>query len=340
MQRRVSLKDVARAAGVHVSTVSRALSRETAKLLSPAVAERIQAVAEEMGYCPNAMAAALRTSRSGAVGMVVPDLTHPAFSVMLRGADEVLGAAGYVPVILSVEHDFRRTSALLRELRGRRVDGILIATAQVDDPFIAAVAREATPMVAINATDIEGAPFPGVVADEAAGVAMVMDHLRDLGHVQISHLAGPAATLTGQARMAAFVANGGDPLWTEHASAYDRAGGHAACHRLLDRFPPGRPGGLTAIVTANDLLALGCLDVLRERGLRCPDDVSLTGFMDLPNMDLIDPPLTTVRVDLLGMGRCAAQKLLSLLTVGAGPQPKMEIMPTSLVVRRSCRPMA
>lgn len=335
MQRKISLKDVARAAGVHVSTASRALNRETAKLLSPGVVAKIQAVAHDMGYCPNVMAAALRTSRSGAIGFVVPDLAHPAFPAMLRGAEQVLGAAGYVLLIMSVEHDFSRAPALLNEMRGRQVDGVIIATAQADDPFIAAALADRTPVVCINAAD-PGGRFAAVMADEAVGIAAVMAYLRGLGHRRIGHLAGPAATLTGGNRLAAFVSYGGDPRRIEAASAYDRPGAHAACRKLLDRFPPGTPDGLTAIAAANDLLALGCLDVLAERGLNCPRDVSLTGLMDLPNMDLIAPALTSVRMDLQAMGELAARMLLPQMTAGLRV-PETAIVPASLIVRESCR---
>lgn len=337
MQRKLSLKDVASAAGVHVSTVSRALNPETAKLLSPAVAEHVRAVAERMGYCPNVAAAALRTSRTGAIGYVVPDLTHPAFPDLLRGVDGILGASGYVPLVLSVEHDFRRAPALLREMRGRRVDGVIIATAQADDPFIAAALADGTPMVSINAAPTETAAFAAVLADEDAGMAAVMAYLRGLGHARIGHLAGPLPTQTGRTRLQSFLVHGGAADRVEHASAYDRPGAHAACRRLLDRFPPGTPGGLTAMVAANDLLALGCLDVFAERGLGCPDDVSLTGFMDLPNMDLVAPALTTVRVDLRAMGEQAARLLLAQMAPG-GAAPQTVVQPVELMIRRSCRP--
>lgn len=339
MQRRIGLKDVAIAAGVHVSTVSRALNPETAKLVSPAVVEHVRALAERMGYSPNAAAAALRTSRTGAVGYVVPDLTHPAFAEVLRGADAVLGAAGYVPLVLSVEHDFRRASALLREMRGRRMDGVLVGTAQVDDPFIAAALADGTPMVSINAAPAAGSNFAAVVADEDAGVAAVMAHLRGLGHGRIAHLAGPAATQTGRSRLAAFIAQGGDADMVELASSYDRPGALEACRRLLERFPPGTAGGVTAIVAANDLLALGCLDVFAERGVRCPRDVSLTGFMDLPNMDMVAPSLTTVSMDLRGMGAQAARMLLGQMAQPGGEPPRVAVTPVSLVARgSSCAP--
>lgn len=335
MRRKPSLRDVADAAGVHVSTVSRALNAETARLLSPEVAERVRAVAEDMGYCPNAMAAALRTARSGAVGLVVPDMTHPAFPAILHGAEAVLGPAGYVLLVMSVEHDFRRAPDLLRQMRSRQLDGVIVATAQADDPFIAAALADDRPMVAINAADPAGA-YPSVIVDEAQGMAAVMEHLHAQGHRRIAHLAGPSVTRTGRARQQAFLTHGGHADRLAAAAAYDRPGAHAACRDLLDRFPPESRDGVTAIVAGNDLLALGCLDVFAERGLRCPDHVSLTGFMDLPNMDLISPALTTVRVDLGGMGEQAARLLLRRMA-GGGQDDGCVVLPVELVVRQSCR---
>ncbi len=339
MQRKVSLKDVARAAGVHVSTVSRALHPETATLLSAEVAKHVRDVAEQLGYCPDVMAAGLRTRRSGAIGLVVPDLTHPAFPAMLRGAEMVLGAAGYVVLVVSVEHDFSRAPALLRQMRGRRLDGIIIATAQADDPFLTAALAEHIPLVAANITAAGDPPaFAWVAADEKSGIGQAMDYLRGLGHTRIGHLAGPTATMTGRGRLAAFLSHGGDGRRVATASIYDRPGAHDACRQLLDRFPPGTADGVTALVTASDLLALGCLDVLNERGLSCPGDLSLVGFMDLPHMDLINPALTTIRTDLPGVGEWAARLLLPQLAASVDrPPPQARLMPVDLVVRRSCR---
>lgn len=331
MNKKPSLKDVARAANVHVSTVSRALNPETAKLLSAEVAARVAEVAAQLGYCPNAMAAGLRTAKSRAVGVVVPDLSHPLFPQMLRGVEGVLRREGYVALVVSVEHDFTRAPAILRELEARRVDGLIVATAQMDDPFLAAALSGGKPMVSVNADDALGR-FPAVMADDAGGIAQALNHLRALGHTRIAHLAGPHATRTGQSRRAAFQQLGGGD-WIEAAASYDREGGANACRALLRRHP-----GLTAIVTANDLLALGCYDALAEAGLRCPEDVSVTGFMDLPYMDLVSPPLTTVRLGQQEMGVLAAGMILDRISHPAAPVRRVQVE-VALVARRSTAPV-
>lgn len=331
MEKGPCLKDVAREAGVHVSTVSRALHPDTARLLSAEVVARIRAIAARMGYCPNASAATLRTQRSGAVAMVVPDLSHPSFPDILRGAQWVLGQAGLICVVYSVEHDFATTEVILREIRARQFDGAIIATAQVDDPFLAALVPSGLPVVAVNAAHPD---CPSVLPDDDTGIALALTHLRGLGHRRIAHLAGPAPTMSGRVRRQAFLAQGGEADLVETASAYTRQGAHQACRALLERAGPGQRGALTAIVAANDLLALGCLDVLRERGLSCPDDVSLSGVLDLPHMDLVAPALTTIHVDSLALGQDAALLLMRRLD-GEPARPQTLRQPVTLVARQS-----
>ena len=179
---------------------------------------------------------------------------------------------------------------------------------------------------------------PFVTPDDHRGIALVMDHLLGLGHERIGHVAGPRDTSTGRARADAFeeMATAAGVFASgviEEATAFAVEPGRAACAALLDRVPD-----LTAICAANDLLAIGCLSVLKERGLRVPEDVSLVGFNDMPLVDFLEPPMTTVRVPQYDMGFRAGQIMLDLLEVDvdseAEPLTSAEL-PGTLVTRRS-----
>lgn len=322
-----TLKQVAAAAGVHVSTVSRALNPATRHLVAAASAERVREVAARLGYRPDVAAAGLRTGRSRLVGALVPGIANPVFGPILGGAAEALAAEGYALIVADPGDDPARATDLVAEFAARRVDGLLLATAaRRGDPALAVARERGLPAVLVNRT----APgVPGVASDDATGMALSVDHLLDLGHRRIGHLGGPPHLSTGHGRLAGFRAamrrhglRGPDAA----ADAYDRAAGAAAAWRLLDA------GGVTAICAANDLLALGAYDALCEAGLRVPADVSVTGHNDMPLVDLVDPPLTTVRIAPRGMGATGARMLLRVI---GGERPEDVTVAPSFVVRRS-----
>lgn len=331
---KTTMSDVARHAGVDVSTVSRALNERTAGMLRAETVDRVLAAAAELGYQPNVLARGLRTQRSHTVGMLLPDLTNPFFPPVVRGLEDALDAGGYTLIVANTDNDARRESRSLASLVGRQVDGLVVATSHIDgDEGAAAVGS--LPVVLVNRRGTDPT-IPAVVPDDEAGVALAVRHLLDLGHVRIGHVAGPPDTSTGRARAAAFAAVAGDagvydPSWVEATDVFGVENGMAACARLLERHPD-----LTAICAANDLLAIGSLRALRASGRRVPDDVSLVGFNDMPLVDLIDPPLTTVRIPQYDMGRQAGELLLQLLE---RPRPRRRRKPVALapelVVRHS-----
>ncbi len=304
------MSDVARHAGVDVSTVSRALNDRTATMLRPETVERVLASVATLGYQPNAIARGLRTQRSQTVGMLVPDITNPFFPPIVRGLGDELVRHGYTLIISNTDNEPEREASDLAGLLSRQVDGMVIATSHVG----AAHTSErlaALPVVLVNRRDDDPtAPF--VVPDDEVGVRAVVDHLVGLGHRSIGHLAGPQDTSTGRARLAAFqraIEDAGvDSAGVEATRIFDIDAGQAACTRLLDGA-----GAMTAIVAANDLLAVGALRALRERGIAVPGGMSVVGYNDMPLVDLLDPPLTTVRVPQYEMGQTAARIMLTLL---------------------------
>jgi LacI family transcriptional regulator len=330
-----TMSDVAAHAGVDISTVSRALNERTAALLRSETVDRVTAAAAELGYRPNVLARSLRTQRSHTIGMVIPDLTNPFFPPIVRGVEDVLDDADYTLIIANTDNDVRREQRSLRSLVGRQVDGLLVATSHLHDGTPGDEELGGLPLVLVNRRGSDP-DIPSVVPDDVAGIDAVVAHLTGLGHHRIAHLAGPQDTSTGRTRAQSFrdamsAAGLDDEDLIEGADLFDIDAGRDACERLLTRRPD-----LTAIVAANDLLAIGCIRAMRDRGLRVPTDVSLVGFNDMPLVDLIDPPLTTVRVPQQEMGRAAARILLDLLGEGGSrTAPTCLELPPELVIRLS-----
>jgi LacI family transcriptional regulator len=328
----VTLKQVAAAAGVHFSTVSRALNPRTRARVKPHVAARVLQAAEQLGYRTNALASSLRTRRSQVVGMVVPDLASLLFPPILEGVEATLLKEGYMTIVANAANDPARLGRILSGMIERQVDGLILATATLHDEALGAGIAARAPVVLINRTD-ESGRAPAVVNDDIRGIGLAVRHLAALGHRRIAHIAGPRRLSTGVTRMRGFnlafgelgLADPRPPVVIE-AEAFTREAGHGACLRLIAEHPD-----ITAIVAANDLLALGCYDGLAERCLSCPSDISVTGYNDAPFMDMVSPPLTTVRIDQHQMGVAAARLLLARMH---GEHVAADVMLRPVLVQR------
>jgi LacI family transcriptional regulator len=310
---RSTVQDVARKAGVHASTVSRALNPATRHRLSAEVAARVIAAAAEMGYVPNGLAASLRTRRSETIGVMLPDITNPVFPPILQGLETVLAADRYVAMVANAGADPERQRLVVERLLARQVDGLVLATVTRHDAIVDLCLKAGVPMVVVNRSETDHR-VSSVVSDDLRGMQLAVDHLHGLGHRRIGHIGGPQNLSTGKGRLEGFAA-----AMTAHAlappsedvvlaSAFTREAGREAGFRLLERDPD-----ITAVVAANDLLALGLYDVLHARGLSCPGHLSVVGHNDMPFVDMVWPPLTTVRIRHREMGEQAAQLLLRLV---------------------------
>jgi LacI family transcriptional regulator len=334
---RTTLRDVASTVGVHPSTVSRVLNPRTRHLVSSDIAHRVDAAALELGYRPNAIASSLRTRRSHTVAVIIPDITNPLFPPVVRGIEDRLREEGYTAIVANTGADPEREGELVETMKARGVDGFVLATARRRDAAIDRYAVEGLPLVLVNRR-VEGAEVAAIFGDDAAGIGLVVRHLAALGHRRIAHVAGPAEMSTGHARQRAFLeAMAGAGLAADRrlvavAQRFDIAEGRTALLRL---FAAGLP--FTAVVAGNDLLALGCYEALALQGRRCPEEVSVTGYNDMPFVDKVCPPLTTVRIDAYGMGVAAARVLVAQLADRAASKPQIRLDPT-LVVRRSTAP--
>lgn len=334
---RLTINDVAKKAGVHPSTVSRALNPTTRHRLTEEVVNRVLAVAEELGYVPNGLATSLRTRRSETVGVVLPDITNPVFPRILEGLEAGLAEDRYIAMVANAGNDPARQRMVVERLLARQVDGLVLATVTRQDSILELCLKAKVPVVVVNRHDLDHRAS-SVVSDDTRGTRLAVDHLVALGHAQIAHIAGPQDFSTGHGRREGFLAAmdvHGLPPPPQHvlaAANFTRDAGRDACLALLEQAPE-----ITAIVAANDLLALGVYDALHLRGVSCPGHVSVVGHNDMPFVDMVTPPLTTIRIRHREMGAQAARLLLRLIR--HEPEGGVDIvLKPDLIVRGSSGP--
>ena len=328
-----TLRDVAKRVGIHPATVSRALNDSTRHLVSAATATRVREAARELGYTPNSIARSLKTSRSLTIGVILPDLTNPLFPPIVRGIEDALSSAGFTALLANTDNDPERARAVVAALRLRQVDGWISAVATLagklfEDP--------GAPLVLLNRQDLRGTP--SVVGDDRGGIAQAVAHLASLGHRRIAYAAGPQTISTGANRYAAYLAAMAahgleiDPAIVRFSDSFGEGAGSRALAELLEE-----PGGFTAVLAGNDLMALGCYAALAQRGLRAPHDLSVVGYNDMHFADSFNPPLTTVRIPHHEMGRRAGELLLARIA-GREEAESHVVLPAELIVRSSTAP--
>jgi LacI family transcriptional regulator, galactose operon repressor len=346
----VTLRQVAQDAEVHPSTVSRALNDATSGLVAPDTRERIRRSAEQLGYRPNAVARSLRANHTHTVAMVLPDITNPCCPLVVRGvADELerLAAAtrargleghDYTMLLASTDDDPNKEAAVLESMLARQVDGLVLASSGGDATTIAQLCGSERPFVLVDRM-VAGLDVPAVTSDDRKGGRLVAAHLVAHGHRRIAELSGPRWLLTGAMRHEGLVeglARAGaplDPFLSVETTTLCVQAGWEATRELLRRGPAP-----TAVVCGDDLLALGCMDVLAEHGLRVPEDISVTGYNDMPRVDRLAVPLTTIRVSHHQMGVTAGRLLAHLLAGNPPPWPALRLLDVELVVRASAGP--
>ncbi|MDM0002369.1 LacI family DNA-binding transcriptional regulator [Variovorax sp. J22P240] len=332
----VTIRDVAQVAGVHVSTVSRALNPEKRGLISAEVLRVVEEAALKLGYRPNRAASALRTGRTHTIGVLVPDITNPVFPPILQGIEASAAARGYFVFVTNVvDHALARP--IVERMLAQRVDGLVMATATRDDPLVDYIAKAGMHAVLVNRADETGR-LPAVVSDDRLAMKLAVDHLVSAGHRRIGHLAGPQNIPTGVGRRQgveqALRDRGLELACVVECESYSREAGRTAMRQLL--VAHARP---EAVVCCNDLVALGAYDVLREQGIRVPQDISITGHNDMPLVDMVNPPLTTIRLPHRELGWRAAEMLFDEIE-GKALSASTVVLRPELVVRESTRELA
>jgi LacI family repressor for deo operon, udp, cdd, tsx, nupC, and nupG len=318
-----TIYDVATAAGVAPSTVSRAFARPGR--VNSETAEHIRRVAAELGYRTNPMARALTTRRTGMLALAVSDVTNPFYFEIIRGAQEAAGAADYTVLLTSTqESDRHERDALERALP--IVDGIVLASSRMSDSAIRMIAKQ-KPLIVLNRAVSD---LPSVITDNPRGVRRAAEHLGELRHDTITYVAGPEASWADGVRWRAL-----------REAALEL---HLAVHRV-GPFPPTVEGGVqaadalrahppTAVLAYNDLIAMGLMRGLAAMGARVPEDVSIVGVDNIFSADLVTPGLTTIAAPLHAQGETAVRNLLAIIG-GAKSTRQPVVLPVRLVVRGS-----
>ena len=331
----VTIKDIAKAVGVSASTVSRALC--DSPLVNETTKQRIRQAARQLGYERNELARALVVGASGAVGLVVPDITNPFFSDIARGAGEIADRSGYGLLLSNTDGRSDRELNTIRLLRRKRVDGLLLCSTTIDSPYLEEIQRGRVPFILVSRLCAHP-DLPYVVTDDRAGARLAVEHLVHLGHRRIGFIGGPANVQASQDRLHAYLdvlAEHSLPSreeWCLHA-AFTQAAGREAGRRLLNLAD--RP---TAVFAANDVTALGVLEVAEGSGYRVPDDLSLIGYDDISYASLPRIQLTTIAQPAVEMGQIAMTWLLSRLETPDGPALQRTLAPR-LVVRSTTAPI-
>jgi LacI family transcriptional regulator len=329
-----TLRDLAAATGVHVSTVSRVINPQTRSKVSVEVADRILAEAKRVGYRPNRSASTLVTRKSGIIGVVLPDITNAVFPPILMGIEDALREHGCLAIVANVGAGEQEQLFVINRLLGQQVDGLILATACRNDPVIKLCVGQGVPVVTVNRSDETGIASC-VVSDDFVGMRLAVEHLVKLGHRHIAHIAGPESLSTGHLRRLGFLAAiegcglAPSDAFVYAGSGYSRECGKEALLELMRQWPQA-----SAIVAGNDLVAIGCYDALAEMGLSCPDDVAIVGHNDMPFMDLLRPPLTTIRIHHRVMGLEAARLMMQAIEAPGSAVLEIRLKP-ELVVRES-----
>ena len=327
-----TIKHVAREAGVSVATVSRVMNHSA--LVAEPTRQVVLEVASRLGYTPHGAARSLITNRTSTLGVLLPDLYGEFFSEVIRGIDQTARRDGYHVIVSSSHSDQHALESMLRSMWGR-VDGLILMIPDIRVASIASQLPEGFPVVLMNcAGDTNGHDAISIANYEGA-YAMVQ-HLIAQGHRRIAIIKGAEKNHDAAERLRGYRAALRDAglqpdAALEAAGDFSETSGYQAAAGLARLSP--RP---TAVFAFNDAMAVGALSALREAGLRIPDDVAVAGFDDIPMARYVEPPLSSVHVDISALGARAATLLLGAMQQPNGREIRREIVPTELVVRRSC----
>lgn len=336
-QREPTLRDVARLAGVHPSTASRCMDAVQSARIGAVTRERVLAAARELGYQLNPAASSLRSRRTMAVGVLIPDFRNPIYGALLTGINDRLEDSGYTAVIVETKDDERRMARALEVMRERRVDAVInTAAREQDQRLLARFIGLGIPLV-LTSRDLPALDVPKILSDDFGGATLAAEHLLELGHRRIVQLGGPPVIAAFAQRARGFQFALGES--GSGASALEKRAGLASVGegRQLMRDALGEDGALTAVFAHNDLLAMGAIAAARQAGLSCPGDVSVVGYGATPLTEYLDPALTTVLYPAVQMGRSAAETVLSVLR-GDEPPSAVALRPR-LIIRASTAPV-
>ena len=346
----VSIEDIARAAGVSHSTVSRAL--RDSSLISVEVRERIQQLAREMGYTPNAIAQSLQTRQTSTIGLILTSIADPFWGDVMKGVEEVAREAGFSIFLGASHNDPEQEMAIIETFHRRRVDGILIAASRLTTTNNPRWHSFRVPIILINSQGEPEAPLlHWVSVDDFRGAQLAVEHLLQLGHRTIGYLGTSNRPRSNRQRFLGYqsvlaandvpyrdewvvISPGNDASFNEasfNEASFkeDVVAGRACLPRLLD-------AGVTAIFCYNDMIATGVLLACRDSGIVVPGELSVIGYDDIEMASYVTPPLTTIHQPKIEMGRLATKVMMDLLHHRPGQN---YVLPPTLIPRASTAPL-
>ena len=330
------IKDVAREAGVSTATVSHVIN--DTKYVTDDTRQKVQYAIEKLNFYPNAHARTLASGRSNIIGLLVSDISNPFFPELIKSIEAAAFEHGYNLMLFNTNYDAKRAADYVRRLIELKVAGVALMTAEIEQGLIDELIRKQVRVV-FNDIGIVTEYMSNIILDYSAGIEEAVRHLVSLGHEKIAHIAGSSRIRSGNIRKDAFIEamkrylpkTSQKPLIYEGDFRFE-SGRMAATEILNSKKLP------TALIAANDMMALGAMQEFKAKGLNIPQDISVVGFDDIAFASLSEPGLTTVCSPRLEIGRRAVEALMT--TIKNPNQPGVEIrIPTYLIIRKSTAPL-
>jgi LacI family transcriptional regulator len=329
-----TIRDVAKRAGVAPITVSRVINNSG--YISAETRKRVEAAIAELQYVPNSLARSLRSNQTHTLALVLTDITNPFWTTVTRGVEDAAHQAGYNVIVCNTDENEAKQAEYLPVLLQKQVDGFLLVPARSAAEPVNLIQKQGVPVVVLDRR------VPGVEVDIVRGASergmyQLVRYLLDLGHRRIAILSGPEQVSVSKERVAGYQralheAGIDQVADSVYYGPFTQANGYEKTQQIL--CAPPQP---TALVAGNNFIAIGALQALREAGLRVPEDMSVASFDDLPSELVIEPFLTAVVQPAYQMGQRATELLLARITGQVGGPCQEIVLPTELIIRRSCR---
>jgi LacI family transcriptional regulator len=332
---RVTMREVADRAGVSTMTVSRVINESPR--VSADARRRVEAAIAELGYVPNRLARGLIRKKTGAIGVIVPDVANPFFTLVVRGAEDVAWRAGYHVILCNTQGDVERERGYVEDMLSFQVEGLILApVGEASRPNLRVLRKNGVPVVLLDRT-VSGYDGDLVQGDSVAGARQLVEHLISLGHRRIGMVTETAEVSTARDRLEGYrqahraAGIEPDPELVREASAIDVGKAYNATLDLLDLADPP-----TAIFSVNNIAVVGVAEAARERGLEIPDDLAVVCFDDIEHASRFHPFLTVMVQPAETFGTIATQLLLDRLAGRIEQRRRLVVLPAEFVVRESC----
>jgi LacI family transcriptional regulator len=334
---RPTISDVAKRAGVSKTTVSRLLNGMTDSMRKE-TRDRILIAIEDLEYRPNAIARSLANSQTNTIGLLISDVENPFYSEVIRGIEEIGLQHGYRVLLCNTDYDLQRGLSFIDSLVHGQVDGALLMSSRMNEALIEPFIEQEVPFILWDWPSDVPEAVAHLNADYQAGIAEAVEHLVKLGHEHIAYLCGTHGLATTDARIDSYLSALDQYHLLDRAlieeGNYKIEGGRYAMQRLLDAYP-----NVTAVLSANDMTAIGAMQAVKARGLRVPDDISIIGMDDVYLTTLVDPLLSTVALPRLEIGSTAMEMMLSYLEDDTKDRVnESRVFSTHLILRESIGP--